>query len=104
MLKAIPLSNPLQVKANGLIVFVPKYGIEGPVFLTPRDDSAKQQQQQGAAAGKAKSKGAAAVVRAVAAADGGGAERVLDEEAQTVTSKWGLLLYWGRGRKAGEGG
>jgi len=25
-----------KVKANGLIVFVPKYGIEGPVFLGPR--------------------------------------------------------------------
>ena len=27
---------PAQVKANGLIVFVPKFGIEGPVFLTAR--------------------------------------------------------------------
>lgn len=25
-----------QVKANGLIVFVPKYGIEGPVYLTTK--------------------------------------------------------------------
>lgn len=27
----------LQVKQNGLVVFVPKYGIEGPVYLTPKD-------------------------------------------------------------------
>ena len=37
----------LQVKANGLIVFVPKYGIEGPIYLTEKQDkNAKQQQQQ----------------------------------------------------------
>jgi exosome complex exonuclease DIS3/RRP44 len=27
----------MQVKQNGLVVFVPKYGIEGPVYLTPKD-------------------------------------------------------------------
>jgi len=26
-----------KVKANGLIVFVPRYGIEGSVYLTPKD-------------------------------------------------------------------
>lgn len=35
----------VQVKANGLIVFVPKYGIEGPVYLTEKDGSSKQQQE-----------------------------------------------------------
>lgn len=30
-----------KVKANGLIVFVPKYGIEGPVYLTSKDNNVK---------------------------------------------------------------
>lgn len=29
-------SRALQVRANGFIVFVPKYGIEGPVYLTEK--------------------------------------------------------------------
>lgn len=29
----------VQVRSNGLIVFVPKFGIEGPVFLTSKEDS-----------------------------------------------------------------
>ncbi|PKA52121.1 Ribonuclease II, chloroplastic/mitochondrial [Apostasia shenzhenica] len=28
----------VKIKANGLIVFVPKFGIEGPVYLTPKGD------------------------------------------------------------------
>lgn len=36
---------PCQVKANGLIVFVPKYGIEGPVYLTPKDNNQPAEQQ-----------------------------------------------------------
>jgi exosome complex exonuclease DIS3/RRP44 len=36
----------LQVKANGLIVFVPKYGIEGPIYLTEKQDKNTKQQQQ----------------------------------------------------------
>jgi exosome complex exonuclease DIS3/RRP44 len=28
----------VKVRANGLIVFVPKYGIEGPVFLISKDE------------------------------------------------------------------
>lgn len=54
---------PTQVKANGLIVFVPKYGIEGPVYLVTRDNNKK---------------GAAAAVDEP--------QFVLDEEAQAVTS------------------
>lgn len=44
--------HTIQVKANGLVVFVPRYGIEGPVFLTDKDgnplapDTQQQQQQQ----------------------------------------------------------
>ncbi len=30
-----------QVRANGLIIFVPKYGIEGPVYLVGKDASAE---------------------------------------------------------------
>jgi len=56
----------VKVRANGLIVFVPKYGIEGPVFLTT-DEKGK--------------KGA------------GGDEFVVDEEAQAVTSKDGQQRF-----------
>ncbi|KAF9613574.1 hypothetical protein IFM89_009244, partial [Coptis chinensis] len=28
----------VKIRANGFIVFVPKYGIEGPVYLTPRGE------------------------------------------------------------------
>eukprot|EP00951_Prasinocladus_malaysianus_P038198 scaffold417563_cov52-Prasinocladus_malaysianus.AAC.1 len=31
----------VKVRANGLIVFVPKYGIEGPVFLAGKDKDGK---------------------------------------------------------------
>lgn len=34
------------MKANGLIVFVPKYGIEGPIYLTEKQDKNSKQQQQ----------------------------------------------------------
>lgn len=62
-----------QVKANGLVVFVPRYGIEGPVFLTDKDGNqaaagaadAEQQQQQ----------------------------FVLDEEKQCVVSADGAVRY-----------
>jgi exosome complex exonuclease DIS3/RRP44 len=60
----------LQVKANGLVVFVPRYGIEGPVFLTNKDgtpitDQQQQQQQQ----------------------------FMLDEDKQTVVSADGSMRY-----------
>lgn len=28
----------VKIRSNGFIVFVPKYGIEGPVYLTPKGD------------------------------------------------------------------
>ncbi|KAI8464454.1 MAG: hypothetical protein J3K34DRAFT_526194 [Monoraphidium minutum] len=61
-----------KVKANGLIVFVPRYGIEGPVYLTPKGGGG----------------------------DGGGGggdaqapQFVLDEERQVVTSADGALRF-----------
>ncbi|MEW5311018.1 MAG: hypothetical protein WDW38_002766 [Sanguina aurantia] len=56
-----------RVKANGLIVFVPKYGIEGPVFLNPKDNN--EIGQEGAVLFK------------------------LDQEKQTVVSSDGLQRY-----------
>eukprot|EP00850_Spirogloea_muscicola_P015313 SM000116S24234 [mRNA] locus=s116:202438:210497:+ [translate_table: standard] len=32
----------VKIRANGFIVFVPKYGIEGPVYLVPRDNERKR--------------------------------------------------------------
>ncbi len=32
----VPSCDVRQVRANGIIVFVPKYGIEGPVYLTEK--------------------------------------------------------------------
>jgi exosome complex exonuclease DIS3/RRP44 len=63
----------LQVKANGLVVFVPRYGIEGPVFLTDKDGNslapgaADEQQQQ--------------------------PQFVLDEDKQTVVAADGSARY-----------
>ena len=56
----------LQVRANGLIVFIPKFGIEGVVHLNPKEDK----------------KGAPAT---------GGFK--LDEERQTVSSPDGSLAF-----------
>ncbi len=67
-----------QVKSNGLIVFVPKYGIEGPVYLTP-PSSGK------GARGSRDKKGNNKV--GAASADGEDEAYILDEEAQAVTSK-----------------
>ena len=53
------------MRANGLIVFIPKFGIEGVVHLNPKDDG------KGQAAGGFK----------------------LDEERQTVASPDGSLAY-----------
>eukprot|EP00873_Tetraselmis_striata_P021093 jgi/Tetstr1/441357/TSEL_029608.t1 len=66
----------IRVRANALVVFVPKYGIEGPVFLTDKNE----QQRKGAPA-------------AAAAATAAGDEFVLDEKAQSVTSKDGNQKY-----------
>lgn len=53
-----------QVKANGLVVFVPKFGIEGPVYLVAKDAVNNQQQQY-----------------------------ILDEEKQTVMSADGRTRF-----------
>lgn len=53
----------LQVKANGLVVFIPKYGIEGPVYLGPKAPGSSDPNNAEAA------------------------NWVLDDEAQTVTAK-----------------
>lgn len=58
-------------------MFVPKYGIEGPVFLTPKAGGA------GDKAGAKDKAGAAAA----APPEDPSAQFILDEEAQTVTSK-----------------
>eukprot|EP00983_Pelagomonas_calceolata_P128257 1161493-Pelagomonas_calceolata.AAC.1 len=61
-----------QVKANGLIVFVPKYGIEGPVYLTPRADG---NSNTGPSSSSSNTKAAAE------------SAFVLDEKKQTVVSR-----------------
>ena len=70
----------LQVKANGLVVFVPKYGIEGPVYLTGK---AKEQQRQQVGASSSDTSGKDV------AAD----EYTLDEDKQTVVSKDGSRRF-----------
>jgi len=67
-----------QVRANGVIVFVPKYGIEGPVYLTERPGG-------GAAPARARAPAAAPACA--------GAELVLDEEKQTVSSRDGDVRF-----------
>ena len=54
----------MQVRANGLILFVPRYGIEGPVYLTGKDATAQD-----------------------------AAAYVLDEAKQTVTAQDGSARY-----------
>ena len=71
-----------QVKANGLIVFVPKFGIEGPVYLTPNPSSSSKD-KGGAGGGKGGTKGG----KAQKQASDVDALFVLDEEAQVVTSR-----------------
>ena len=61
----------LQVRANGLVVFVPKYGIEGPVYLT---EKAKAASMQGLGRGDP-------------AAKSGGEDFQLDEDQQMIASK-----------------
>ena len=58
----------LQVKANGLGVFVPRYGIEGPVFLTDKEGSQ-------------------------AAAEAQQPQFVLDEDKQTIVAADGSAHY-----------
>ncbi|KAG2423316.1 hypothetical protein HXX76_015463 [Chlamydomonas incerta] len=73
-----------KVKANGLVVFVPKYGIEGPVYLAPKLDK-NNAAAPAAASGSAAGGGAAS--------GSGSRQFLLDEEAQTVTAADGSVRY-----------
>ena len=92
-----------------MIVFVPKYGIEGPVYLTKKDSKTSQ----GSTGSKAETSapGSAASVATTAAASSNGQthtpaqpqaqsqgtkqseEFVLDEEKQTIVSQEGGRSY-----------
>jgi exosome complex exonuclease DIS3/RRP44 len=78
-----------RVRANGLVVFVPKYGIEGPVFFDAAERAAKEAAGVGGGAVEAAA-GAGAGAAAGAAADAAAAAQagawVYDEEAQSVRS------------------
>ena len=80
--------SALQVRANGLIVFVPKYGIEGPVYL--EDSAAAAAAADGPAPASGGRKKGAPAPAAAAAAD---SLYVYDEEKQTVRSKDGSTHY-----------
>ncbi|CAI5461475.1 unnamed protein product [Closterium sp. Yama58-4] len=69
----------VMVRSNGLIVFVPKYGIEGPVYLVPKEPP----------------KGKAAAVAAANKLDGyaPSSDWVVDEKTQTVESKDGKRRF-----------
>ncbi|CAI6003897.1 unnamed protein product, partial [Closterium sp. NIES-64] len=69
----------VMVRSNGLIVFVPKYGIEGPVYLVPKEPH----------------KGKAAAVAAANKLDGNApsSDWVVDEKSQTVESKDGKRRF-----------
>ena len=56
-----------QMRSNGLIIFVPKFGIEGPVYLTAKDKDKTAGQKQD--------------------------DYVMDEELQTIRSKQGDTSY-----------
>ncbi len=84
-----------RVRANGLVVFVPKYGIEGPVFFDAAERAAKEAAGvggAGAAAGAAAEGGSGAGAAAEVAAAPAGAW-VYDEEAQSVRSACGSASY-----------
>ncbi|GAX77417.1 hypothetical protein CEUSTIGMA_g4862.t1 [Chlamydomonas eustigma] len=85
-----------KVKTNGLIVFVPKFGIEGPVYLTPsaarknsKADAGKQKSQNGSAAGGGSNKRSNDKAGAVEEEQG----FILDEETQSVASRDGSTRY-----------
>ena len=84
---------PPQVRANGLIVFVPKYGIEGPVYL---EDSAAAAAAAAAADGGAAPGGSRGGGKGKGAAAAAAAESsfVYDEEKQVGVDKvhgWALV-------------
>eukprot|EP00249_Psilotum_nudum_P021681 c28202_g1_i1 orf=199-3033(+) len=61
-------SRIVKIRSNGFIVFVPKYGIEGPVYLTTREKKGEKQ-------------------------DEGEVEWEVDEEHQKISSKHGHQVY-----------
>lgn len=62
----------VKIRANGLIVFVPKYGIEGPVYLTPKEKAKDSQSGKGS---------------------DGQIEWIVDQEHQTVTKADKSVTY-----------
>lgn len=78
-----------KVKANGLVVFVPRYGIEGAVFLTPKEDG-----KGGGSKGGGGSGGGTGGSGAGGSGSGGQQQQfVLDEERQTVASADGSVRF-----------
>lgn len=71
-----------QVRANGLILFVPKYGIEGPVYFGRHPDDVA-----------AASAGAGGAAQALARAKAKEEEWDLDEDAMVVRSRDGAAEY-----------
>ena len=80
----------LQVRANGLIIFVPKYGIEGPVYLTKKESSKDQDSRSSShvQASTTASNGTTADSQSTSQD-----EFVLDEDKQMVVSKDGRRSY-----------
>jgi len=62
----------VKIRSNGLIVFVPKYGIEGPVYLIPKEKTKDNQSGKGS---------------------NGQIEWVVDQEHQTVTKADRSVTY-----------
>ena len=82
----------LQVRANGLIIFVPKYGIEGPVYLTKKASSTDQDSRSSShvQASTTASNGTTADSQSASSSQD---EFVLDEDKQMVVSKDGRRSY-----------
>jgi exosome complex exonuclease DIS3/RRP44 len=81
---ALADARVIKVRANGLVVFVPRYGIEGAVYLTSKD---------GAAAGGGGGGGGGAAQQQQQQQQQPAVAFVLDEERQTVAAADGSLRY-----------
>ncbi|DBA70092.1 TPA: hypothetical protein ACH3X2_012255 [Trebouxia sp. C0005] len=81
-----------RVRANGLILFVPKYGIEGPVYLTKKESSKNQDSRSSnhVQASTTASNGTTADSQSASSSQD---EFVLDEDKQMVMSKDGRRSY-----------
>ena len=71
-----------QVRSNGLIVFVPKYGIEGPVYL---DDAPPADGANGASGSSSSGGGVGGAARRKGGAPPADSNFVYDEEKQVST-------------------